>query len=662
VSGWSLSRRSRALRRARVPRGWAQALSLAVLVAAMLGFYAWTTATSVAPNLPDRPSTSDSLASRDRPMDPSARLADAFLHGRLNLDMPIPRGLRRARQAPDPLIGYFSSDYHDLSYYDRKFYTYWGPVPVLMLFVPARLIGLGFISQAVAVLLFAAAAFLLSVALLRVLVRRFFPKLSHEAFLVAVLALGTGDLLPYLLRRPEIYELAIVSALCFALAAMLCFVTGLLGDRPRAWRVTWGSLFTGLAFGSRAPIAAVLFLGLAGVVWCWRTRALAGRDVTGLLAAVLIPFAICVAAYGAYNQARFGSPTDFGFRHQLHERSAPPLDPNTPSPSVRAPSVVNSAAQQPGGSNLWPGLWYYLAAPPRVRLTFPFLWLPPGPGPPVPTPARYGAEPTGGLLPTLPFLLVLLSAPVMLRPRESALRLLVAAFVALGLGLMVFVAYSLIRASMRYEVDFRTPLLFATLLTWFAAMSRPRARRHRRAAWRIGVALIYWGVAVTVLLSFFGEKGRFANAKPATFSALSRLFNPLPNAVAQLEGHPLIAAVNGSVSLAPFGYDRVSLDGTGFAVGAAPVTLRVVSPSTGVFRLSARVSRVPGVSRRSRVRVGVSANRTGQYGLAIGRTEAFPIFLKHGFNDVRVEAAYDATVVPATPDAPVVGLNDVRVR
>lgn len=631
----------------RVSRGSVgRSLSLAALVAALLAFYAWTAATSVGPNLADRPATSNSLGATDKPIDPSNELAHAILHGRFDLGLPVPPGLRRAKDIHDPAgRGYLSSDYLDLSYYRGRFYTYWGPAPVVLLFVPAHLLGFGYVSQALGVLLFSALALLLGVALLWVLTRRFFPALPHWAFLVGVAALGTGDLLPYLLSRPEVYELAIASALCFATAALLCFVCGLLRERRSLPLVALGSLFAGLAFASRVPIAIVLVVGAVLIAWPWVRTARPSRSEAARTALALLgPFAACFAAYAAYNAARFGSPLDFGNSHQLQVAS------------VAGQSTTSA-------QNVPPGLWYYLLAPPRLRLQFPYLWLPPGPGAPVPTPAHYGpVEPTAGLLPTLPFVLALVLAPYALRRRPAELKVVVAAFTAVAAVLVVFLASLFASATMRYEVDYRTLLLVPALLVWFAVLGAARRRRRRRAVAAAGVVLALWGIAASMLVTLTGEKGRLAQLHPGTLASLASFFSPLPTAAAQVAGHPMIAAVDGTTDVPPFAYDRLSLDGMNLDVGGQAVILQVVSPSTRVYRLRTVAARDPGIPVTARLRIGVSANRTGQFAPPTPGPKVFPIQLEQGLNDVRVEVDYDARQLAPAPDQGLVSLADIRIR
>jgi hypothetical protein len=613
-----------------------------VLVGALLAFYAWTAATSVGPNAPDRPSTSDSLGTSAVPLDPSNLLAQAFLHGRTDLGLPVPAGLRPFRDGRTASRRVaLSGDYHDLSYYHGRLYGYWGPVPALTLFAPAHLITGRWMSQALAVLLYCAVGLCLSVALLRLLVRRLLPRTRTWLLLTAVASLGVGNLAPYLLRRPEVYEVAIAAAFCFATAALLLFAAALLRPEPSRLRLAAGSLCAGLAFGARPPLGIVVLFGLGAWVWMVRRGSVGGRgERVSAAAAALGPFALCVLAYAVYNTVRFGSPADFGIAYQL---------------------LAVAPESQLRLSYLPTGLWYYAIAPPLARVAFPFFSLPPPPAPPFRLPAGYQVEPTGGVLPTLPLVAFLALAPVALRSAGIELRNAVASTAAVGAALLLFDAAFLSGATMRYGADFRTLLLVPAILVWCALALRARPGWRRRTVAGVGCALAAWGILVSVMVSFAGEKGRLEALRPDTYASLARTFEPVSTLIAQISGHPLLVAV-GDDDVGARGYDHLSLDGAAFDVGSAATTVRVVAPSTGIFRLRATVRRAAGLPRGGKVLLAVSANGTGAYGAVRGGVDTFSLRLRQGFNDLRLQAPVDLGGYEPAPGVPVARLEGVRVR
>lgn len=106
---------------------------LALLLAAVFAFYLWTAATGwrplAFPSDPGRPGTSAFAGNHNL-------LAQAFLAGHLYLTIPPdPRLLA----LPDPYDPGQNHLYRlPASLYKDRYYLYWGPAPVLLLFLPFR--------------------------------------------------------------------------------------------------------------------------------------------------------------------------------------------------------------------------------------------------------------------------------------------------------------------------------------------------------------------------------------------------------------------------------------------------------------------------------------------------------------------------------------------
>jgi hypothetical protein len=180
--------------------------------------------------------------------DPYNLQADGLLHGRLDLPVDIPQGFR---ELPDPFDSVANTPYraeglHDLSYYDGKLYSYFGPTPTVLLFLPYRLLHIGDLSMDLANLIFATTGYIvLLLAVLR-LRRCYLPTLPDAADVLIAIALGLGVPLPFMLYLGRFYELAITAGFARLSAA---FYFGI-----RAWqardRRRW--LFLSLAWTALA--------------------------------------------------------------------------------------------------------------------------------------------------------------------------------------------------------------------------------------------------------------------------------------------------------------------------------------------------------------------------------------------------------------------------
>lgn len=619
--------------------------AIGAVVALVLGLYVWTGLTS---DLHPPPRT-----------DAYNRLADAFLHGQLHLRVRPDPGLL---QLPDPYdpgenIKFQSPDpqyIHDLSLYHGRFYAYWGPAPAVLLFAPARLLGLDEVPTPIAVVIFAALAFLAAAALLVVLTRRLLPDAPGWMVPLGVASIGFSNVCLFNLRRPAVYEVATTAGLAFScLAALLVAVALARKGAPSRAASSGAGLCVGLALLSR-PTLGILGVGVLGLAaWLrWRERRAGVPIRQGAAAALVAPFALCVLIWLIYNDARFGSPLETGYRYQLTGGGLP-----------GASSSSGSGRQAARALWLLPGLWYYLAAPIRATLQFPFLYLDWPPTDPFDLRGYLPVGTTGGALWTTPILLALPLAPLAVRRRAHELAPPIALLAAAGVAVVVVTALAVPGTIHRYEADFATFLLVAALLTWLAT-SRVDGRAGR-AVVLLGVAAIAWGAFAGLALSIRGSDDRLRHLHPGTFARLERFFAPLPTAATMMLGHPVITAADGDPAVGPGRLTALGIEGATVYVGREhPLELEVIAPRRGVGLLVASVSR--GAAIPARVRVLVSVRTAGGGSLAVapdGREHRFPLVLEQGINRVAVRLLADRLFFSATdqPTQAQAALSGIRL-
>jgi hypothetical protein len=208
----------------------------------------------------------------------------------------------------------------DTTYYRGRIYLYFGPTPVVGLFLPYRLLTGGELSDNLAAALFAAAGFLVSLAVWRRVRRDYFPGSARWVGPVFAVLLGLGNACIIMLRRPLFYEAAIGAAyLCQATLFYALLRT--LGARAAAGRLAWlgvCSLAAGLSVGARPVHAIGTVVTAFPLLWWWCQRGAAGgrRFRAREAWAAFGPLAACAAGLMAYNYQRFGSVLEFGISHQ----------------------------------------------------------------------------------------------------------------------------------------------------------------------------------------------------------------------------------------------------------------------------------------------------------------------------------------------------------
>lgn len=476
-----------------------QRLAVASFLGGILVFYLWTASSSGNPFQFSRQATG--LYNL---------LTDAFLAGRLSLVVePKPELLA----LPDPYDPALNERFrlHDASLYKGKYYLSWGLAPALTLFVPFRLTFDRYLDENLAVALFGFGGLVWAVLLLELLTRTYVPRTPFWMQVLAVLCLGISNVVPYLLRRPLVYEVAIASGYCFLFGGLYWCVAGTLGPPTgRLWRLALGSLFLGLAVGSRPHL---LLAGLVpAVLWTTFLRERGRprvRETTQTLVCLFGPWLICVALLGLYNYARFESWTEFGQRYALGSLNLlkwKKLDPR------RIPI----------------DLYFYFLSPSRLDWNFPFFHLAPRiPSMLVPH-GYYGPEPVAGLLTNIPFLNVLYLLPLLFNNstgRMASLGLVLATFIVTALTLAtVIIAHS---ATMRYVAEFVSLLLLPAVLLWFALDERwNRLRRTRLLVRTLVIASILYGSLFNLAISITGAEDRMKKHNPATYRAIERVFYP----------------------------------------------------------------------------------------------------------------------------------------
>jgi hypothetical protein len=594
-------------------------VSLASLLALVLAFYMWTAASS----------TPFSFSSSNN--DLYNELTTGFLHGHTYLPITPPAGLLRLKNPYDPAQNAaYGVLYHDLSLYKGHFYSAWGPTPVLTLFAPFRLTGLR-MSQSFAVALFGFVGLVCAVALLHLVVRRLVPGAPRWVLLLATPGLALMNTVPFLLRRPLQYEVAISSGYCFEMAGLLLVVASLFGPRIQRVRMAFGSLCLGLAVGGRPTLAVGGVVLLAVALWGIRRRG----EGYSVLAYALGPFVFCGLLLALYNQIRFGGLTDFGQRYEL-----------AGTDQTKAPFY--------NLSYLAPGLFSYLLLPARLALTFPHAFLMTATSDPFQLPRGYAgstpvpaAEPTGGVLTTIPITLMLLGLPgLWLERRQNERRALIMAGGLAFLGLVVvgIVSFTLFGTTQRYEVDFATLFVIPAFLIWGLLVARHHpGTAARRAIAIVGVVFVAFGSAVGVAASFTGYWDLLRIEHPAVFNALENLTSPFATLATIVVGRPEIARVDTgpSPAISPAqGYGSFTDSGASAWLGSNPVTVTIISPHGRRLGLTASLTAGPGTPPLSKLVIRVSSpGRRAVTVPLLSRYIRIPIVVHLGLNRIRLTLA-----------------------
>jgi len=280
------------------------------------------------------------------------RMAEGFRAGHLYIvEAPPPALLAKEdpfRFANRPLWLW------DASLYNGRYYLYWGPAPALLLLAYKVVVGTHErITDQWPTALFMIGRLWAGAALILSLVSR--PKLRQPTWLscLAIAVFGLGNPTPFIVARPHVYEAALAGGQCFLFWGLVAAFWGIEVARRRALLFTAAGIAWGLAIACRVTnfmsVPAVVAVTAA---FAWYNSSRAWRPWVRDCVALSLPIVAVSVAYGLYNYARFGAPTEFGVTYQL---STMPF----------------------WGNNAYiiPNILSYLFAPIEVSCRFPFFWM-----------------------------------------------------------------------------------------------------------------------------------------------------------------------------------------------------------------------------------------------------------------------------------------------
>jgi hypothetical protein len=212
--------------------------------------------------------------------------------------------------------------YWDASLYKGHYFTYWGPIPALLLAAVKVLFRLKVsVGDQVPVFALATLQLLAGTLLIERTARRLFAGLPTALVAMGVLAFGLANPTLYNLARAGVYEAAIVGGHAFLLGGLLFAFEAVWkassGNATRRDLLGAGACWA-LALGCRVAVApaVLLLMFLTALLAAGNGDQRWQRRLAALLA-VGAPVAIGVGALLLYNHARFDAWLDFGRHYQL---------------------------------------------------------------------------------------------------------------------------------------------------------------------------------------------------------------------------------------------------------------------------------------------------------------------------------------------------------
>lgn len=248
------------------------------------------------------------------------RMAESFLEGRIDFaygDEDALAGLENPYDYSEREEA--GVEYHwDHAYYDGHYYMYFGVVPVLLVFLPYRILTGTALTTYHATQIFVAFAVAGIFALFHLLAKLFFRKLPCSVYLALAAAFSVMSVW-YSVAEPALYCTAITSAIALEVWSLYFFIRAVWGEQEENRQLLLagiGAMLGALVFGCRPPIALANILVVPMLIVFLKQRKFTWK-LLGKLVLAALPYVIVAAALMLYNYARFDDPFEFGQTYQL---------------------------------------------------------------------------------------------------------------------------------------------------------------------------------------------------------------------------------------------------------------------------------------------------------------------------------------------------------
>ena len=206
----------------------------------------------------------------------------------------------------------------DTAYYNGHYYTYFGIVPCLLLYLPVYLLTGSHLSEATVVLSCAIAFYFGIWLLVRAWSRRYHKGIPYVLQMIATVTVFLGSDMVACLASPDAHDVPRLCGMVFLAWGLYLWISAKEEKKMVLWRLAIGSLCMALAVGCRPNLALYSFM--APVIF-WNDRKAKEGETSGELRkrylAWALPYIPVALGLMYYNYIRFGAVTDFGFAYNL---------------------------------------------------------------------------------------------------------------------------------------------------------------------------------------------------------------------------------------------------------------------------------------------------------------------------------------------------------
>ncbi|WP_377938424.1 hypothetical protein [Alloscardovia venturai] len=376
-------------------------------------------------------------------------VANALLRGHAYLDLNVPRWLAHMKNPYDAGLRLYygqstgEQSYWDYAFFNGKYYSYFGVFPVIVAFIPFKLLTGHDLRTDYAVVAFAVLFVIGAFYFLYALLKKYFDKTSFGMYILSAITLVVGGSGFTQVFLPKIYSLPILASLTVTTFGLGLWLRSFRANaRFTKAMLFFGALCIALNLLCRPQFILSAFLAFP-IFWEQIKKRLffSQRGVWNTLAVIAPFFCVGIPAMW-YNKIRFESFFDFGATYNLtgfdmvhHSRTI-----------MRAPS----------------GLWMYLFQPLNISPNFPYIFtvdIPHG------FMGTFIMEPYfGGFLVFTPIAFAILLAIPFKRVMHTQKNALLVSGCVVCAFLLLFLDSALVGVNSRYFGDFGWLLIVAAII------------------------------------------------------------------------------------------------------------------------------------------------------------------------------------------------------
>lgn len=453
--------------------------------------------------------------------------ADGFLAGQTSLVETPPAELASLTDPYDWTSRTGIRFIWDASYFEGKYYIYWGPVPAVVAAL-VKLVKPGIVEDQYLLLFFLSGLSVVLAALFHYLRKKYFPSVPAWTLTFFILLGGLSTPVFWLVNRPNVYETAIAACQFFLFLGIFAVIRGLNSNtKPWKWFLLAG-LALGASVGSRTSIVITVFF-IVGLALVMLVKKNSLRKINlGAVISLLVPLILFAGGLAWFNFVRFGSPLETGMRYQLTGEALPEdlsqlfavryILPNTYLSLLQPyqftpnefPFFISTTDNNWSRIIRIPENYYFAEQVTGILCTIPFLWF--------------------LILPVIRLLqkgwLWVKETPAVTRestgdPTPGWLWILLG-----GTSLVSFVTNMMfVMTTMRYLADFVTLFILLTVVVVMFELERARYSRVGRVFILIAlVAAILASIIISLLINFTCGDRRIQHNNPLLYEKIVEFF------------------------------------------------------------------------------------------------------------------------------------------